>query len=126
MMFGKKPPPVVVPTAAANTPAEVPKRRFTDSLGKEGTLLGTGVKLVGDLKGSENVELAGNIDGSIELSATLVVTKSGCVEGDVVAENVVVEGQIKGDVRAKNRIELRDAAQVTGNLQAAAIAVAEG
>jgi len=90
------------------------------------SVLGADLTIQGDVKGKANVELSGTVEGSIDLSATLIVLKSGTITGDVQAHNVIVQGTIKGDVVAKEKIELRDACQVTGNLQAASIAIAEG
>lgn len=120
-MFGKKTPE---PTPTPTTEHE--KRRFTDNLPNIMTTISSGVTLHGDLKGSENVELNGKIDGNVILEATLLVNKGGKVVGDVTAQNLIVDGEIQGDIVVKQKIELRDACRVTGNIQAGGIAIAEG
>lgn len=122
-MFSKK--PAATPATTA-TPTEQEKRRFTDNMSQAATSFGNGITLAGDLKGTENVELRGTVEGKVNLDATLLVCKGGTVQGDVIVKNIVVEGTVKGDIIAKEKIELRDACQVIGNLQAGSIAISEG
>ena len=121
-MFSKKPTPPVVTT----TTPQPENRRFTDNLGGQVTNIGNDITVRGDILGKDNVELSGKIEGNVNLESTLTVLKTGSVTGDVLAQNVVILGTVKGDVQAKHKIELRDACQVTGNLQAGTIAISEG
>ena len=48
--------------------------------------------------------------------ATLSVSDSGVVEGSVAVPNVVLNGTVKGDILAHDRVELGATARVTGNV----------
>jgi cytoskeletal protein CcmA (bactofilin family) len=126
-MFGKKASNnPTTPSSTPTSPMDQEKRRFTDNLPNGMSNFGSAITLHGNLKGNENVELSGTIEGNVELEATLLVCKSGKIVGDVVVQNLIVDGEVHGDVVAKQKIELRDACRVHGNLQAAGIAIAEG
>jgi cytoskeletal protein CcmA (bactofilin family) len=128
-MFGKKQPPIQSSDAPStdSTPAtDQEKRRFTDRMGMSTTNIGAALTLTGDLKGKENVQLMGTVEGRVDLDATLIVFKEGTVNGNVNVLSIIVEGTIKGDIIAKEKIELRDACKVTGNLQAGSIAISQG
>jgi cytoskeletal protein CcmA (bactofilin family) len=47
----------------------------------------------------------------------LSISERGCVEGSVVVPHVVLNGTVKGDVRATERVELGPKARVIGNVQ---------
>ena len=47
----------------------------------------------------------------------LIISERGCIEGSVVVPHVVLNGTVKGDVRATERVELGPKARVIGNLQ---------
>ena len=49
--------------------------------------------------------------------AVLSISERGCVEGSVVVPHVVLNGTVKGDVRATERVELGPKARVIGNVQ---------
>jgi cytoskeletal protein CcmA (bactofilin family) len=47
----------------------------------------------------------------------LSISERGCIEGSVVVPHVLLNGTVKGDVRATERIELGPKARVIGNVQ---------
>ncbi len=47
----------------------------------------------------------------------LSISERGCVEGSVVVPHVLLNGTVKGDVRATERVELGPKARVIGNVQ---------
>ena len=84
------------------------------------TLIGAGTRIIGDVQftGGFHVDghIKGNVDAPPESGATLSVSDSGVVEGSVAAPNVVLNGVIKGDILAHERVELGATAKVTGNV----------
>ena len=85
------------------------------------TLIGAGTRIIGDVQFSGGFHLDGHIKGNVdappESGATLSVSDSGVVEGAVAVPNVILNGTVKGDVRATERIELGPKARVIGNVQ---------
>ena len=75
---------------------------------KEFALIGKSVVIKGELSGSEDIYIDGQVDGSIELKGNnLTVGPNGQVKANVNAKGVVVQGKLEGNIRASERAELR-------------------
>ncbi len=68
----------------------------------------------------------GNVDAPADSGATLSVSDSGVVEGSVAVPNVILNGTVKGDILAHERVELGATARVTGNVYYALIEMEMG
>jgi cytoskeletal protein CcmA (bactofilin family) len=94
------------------------------------TLIGAGTRIIGDVQftGGFHVDghVKGNVDAPPDSSATLSVSDSGVVEGSVAVPNVVLNGSVKGDILAHDRVELGATARVTGNVYYALIEMEMG
>lgn len=80
----------------------------------------------GELNTAGTVRVDGRVDGTRHRADTLVVGGEAVVVGDVEARDVVVGGEIRGNVIATGRIEIQANASVTGNIRAAAMVLEEG
>lgn len=90
------------------------------------TIIGKSVQVVGDLAGSEDLVIDGELQGTVRLSgARLTIGPSARVRGDVGARDVVVLGRLEGDIRATGRVELRASAAVLGNIYASGFSMEE-
>jgi cytoskeletal protein CcmA (bactofilin family) len=93
----------------------------------EFALIGKSVVIKGELSGSEDLYLDGQVEGSIELrNHSLTVGPNGTVKANVVAKGVIVQGKLEGSVSASERVELRQSAVVTGDLSAQRVSIEEG
>ncbi len=90
--------------------------------------IGKSVIIKGDLIGEEDVHLDGQIaEGSVQLlNNRLTVGKSGKVKASIRAREVDVHGTVNGDVEASDRIFIRAAANLIGDLKAASISIEDG
>ena len=89
------------------------------------TVIFDGIHIVGDVRGSHNYYLNGALEGTIELSALLIIGKSGVFKGEAKAENVIVEGEFEGNLTAKERVEIRDEGKFVGDILAPAVLVSD-
>lgn len=84
------------------------------------TLIGKGATIHGNVEfeGGLHVDgfIKGNINGDNDAATLLSVSDKGCVEGTVTVAQVMLNGTVRGDVRASERIELGENARVTGNV----------
>ena len=83
------------------------------------TLIAPHTEVVGDIKFSDQLYVAGKVSGNVVASsdkATLVVSEEGCVAGEVRVPNIIINGLIEGNVYASNKVELAPQAKVKGNL----------
>jgi cytoskeletal protein CcmA (bactofilin family) len=90
------------------------------------TVIGKAVKIVGDLSGSEDLVMDGELEGTIRLpNSRLTIGPAARIRGDVAAKDVVIQGRLEGDVRATGRAELRATALVLGNIFAGTLSIEE-
>jgi len=84
------------------------------------TLIGRQTEILGDVHFSGGLHVDGRIKGKViangEKAASLSVSESGAVEGDVRVPNIVLNGTVCGDVHASEKITLAAKARVTGNV----------
>jgi len=91
------------------------------------TVIGREIKFRGDISGSTDLLVDGDVDGVIRLpAARLTVRAEGRVHAKIVAQVVVVIGLIEGEIRATGRVELRNGATVLGDIFAARLSIEEG
>jgi len=94
--------------------------------GEGTTVIGKSVRIVGDLSGSEDLQLDGELQGTIQLPGSrLTLGASARVHGDAIAQEVIVLGRVEGDIRAKGRVELRASSVVQGNIYAGTLSMEE-
>ena len=88
---------------------------------------GETIVIKGEVTASEDVTVAGRIEGSIRIDGcSLTVMPGANVLADVHAADVIVAGEFAGTLTADRRIELRATAVAEGDFEAPAIAVADG
>lgn len=93
----------------------------------EGAHIGKSVVIKGELSGSEDLYVDGNVEGNIELrNNSLTVGPNGKVKANVSAKTVVIQGKLHGSVNASERVDLRMSAVVTGDVTTQRIAIEEG
>jgi cytoskeletal protein CcmA (bactofilin family) len=94
------------------------------------TLIGAGTRIIGDVQFAGGFHVDGHVKGYVDApadsGATLSVSDSGVVEGSVAVPNVVLNGTVKGDILAHDRVELGATARVTGNVYYALIEMEMG
>ncbi len=83
-------------------------------------------EIEGRLKFIGTLIVNGKLRGEIFSSGTLLVGETAEVEGDVQVDIVIVNGQITGNVVARERIELRSGARMTGDIVTPALVLEEG
>ena len=89
--------------------------------------IGKSVIIKGELSGSEDLFIDGEVEGSIELKQNSVtIGPNGRVKAKITAKTVVLEGKVNGDIFGTERVELRGAAVVTGDIVTQRIVIAEG
>ena len=90
------------------------------------SLLSKKVKIEGEIQGDEDLHVEGHFKGSIKISGNIFVGQTGVVEADVEANNVIIQGQVKGNVLARRQLEIQSNGQLSGDCRAASIDIKEG
>ncbi len=86
--------------------------------------IGKTVVISGEVKGSEDLIVDGRVEGTVILSESrLTIGPSASVAADLTAKDILVLGQVKGNLVASGRVELRAGCQVEGDIRALRLAV---
>ncbi|HEX5137941.1 MAG TPA: polymer-forming cytoskeletal protein [Planctomycetota bacterium] len=99
---------------AAGTPVEFP------------TVIGADAVFKGELHFEKGVRVDGRIEGKVSTKGHLAVSQGGHLQADVEAGSIIVEGDVKGNLVAGDRVELRKSARLKGDVTASKLLVAEG
>lgn len=101
-------------------------RRTLDSLDGFSTSIGPDNKLKGIISGTGHSIILGTVEGDCDLDGTLVIGEGGAWTGNITVDNVVIAGEVTGDVVAKKKIDIVSTAKIHGSLTSPFIAIAEG
>ena len=89
--------------------------------------IGKAVLIKGELSGSEDLYLDGEVEGSIELrSHSLTIGPNGRVRANINAKDVVIHGKVDGNVRGSERVELKKSAVLNGDVITQRIVIEDG
>jgi cytoskeletal protein CcmA (bactofilin family) len=85
-----------------------------------------GSEFSGKLSFKDTVRIDGRFEGEIKSENTLIVGETGRVFAQVKSGDVIVSGEVKGDIIATSRVTLHRTARVNGNITAVKLAIEEG
>jgi cytoskeletal protein CcmA (bactofilin family) len=89
--------------------------------------LGASLKIKGEISGNEDLRLDSQFEGSISLGGfRLTIGPSSHVDGEIVAREVVVLGEVTGNISARDKLEIKKGSTVVGDLSTARIMIEEG
>jgi cytoskeletal protein CcmA (bactofilin family) len=89
--------------------------------------IGQSIRVKGEIVAREPFVVAGHVEGTIEVDQnTLTIADGAMVEATVTADSVIIQGTVKGDFAAVNKIAIQPTARVEGEFTAPTISVAEG
>src|SRR5215471_5996795 len=86
--------------------------------------LGKTVVIRGEVKGSEDLIIDGNVEGAITLAENrLTIGPNADVRADLSAKDVLIQGKLTGNIIATGRVELRAGSAVEGDVRALRLAI---
>jgi len=96
-------------------------------MGRTTSYLGSGLRIRGEITGNEDLRLDCKVEGLISIGGfRLTVGQSAHIEGDIVAREAMISGEVNGDIRACDRIDIAKSASIVGDLSTAKIVIEEG
>ena len=89
--------------------------------------IGKSIVVKGEVHGSEDLTIDGDCEGKIEIKDhVLTIGPNGKIKAQVFAKVVIVLGEIRGNVTATDKIDIRDSGSVDGDIVSPRVAIAEG
>ena len=115
------------PSDAVPGPPPLPAQELRRQFERERVQIGRSVILKGELTGSEDLAIEGQIEGKIELrDHVLTIGPNGKIHAQIFAKSVVVLGEVHGNITATEKVDIRDNGSVDGDITAPRVAIAEG
>lgn len=90
------------------------------------THVAVGTRLRGEVSGSTELLIEGEVEGEIRVDATVTIGTEGSVHGPIAAPTVRVSGSVVGSVVASDRVEVAPSGSVEGDISAPRVVIAEG
>ena len=90
------------------------------------SIIGTGMKVVGDIMAEGVVKVEGVVVGTVRAGRQVLVAKGGEVEGDIITKEAIVGGEVRGSIQAHERVEVQATSVVFGDITTRKLLVQEG
>jgi cytoskeletal protein CcmA (bactofilin family) len=128
----------VSPAAEGQTPTPAPAPRADPSVRSvagltaevvqpSGGIITSSLLIKGEIKGSDDLYIDGEVQGTIHLSnGRVTVGPHGKISADVDAREIIVRGIVTGALRGRDRVEIGSTGEVRGNIATSRIAIGEG
>ena len=124
---GAQPQAVTTPPPAEPVQARPTVSETQRGLERTHVNIGKSVVIKGELNGSEDLTIEGQVEGKIELRQNvLTIGANGKIKAQIFAKIVIVQGEVQGNITATERIDIRDNGSVDGDLSSPRIAIADG
>lgn len=84
------------------------------------SIIGPGMSITGDLVTEGTVRVEGRIEGTVRAGKAVIIGKSGEVIGEVITQDAVIGGRLRGTLVAESRLELQATSDIEGQIRAPA------
>jgi cytoskeletal protein CcmA (bactofilin family) len=114
--------------AIFNKPAADRPASRLDTPGAESSMsvIGSGMRVVGDIESNGVIKVEGIVDGSVRGARQLLLGKGGTINGDIHAVDAILGGTVVGTVVASERVEIQGTSSVEGDIHTKSMVVFEG
>jgi cytoskeletal protein CcmA (bactofilin family) len=121
-------PEVTPQTPADIPPAPAPVRHGASSADRKNaeSVIAAGLTIEGTIAGNGDVRIAGQFKGDVNVQGSLTIEAGAKLVGGVRASNVVIDGELEGNIDAATKVELRSTGVLNGNLNTGSLTVAAG
>lgn len=104
------------------------RRLHEDALGVAGaeTIIGTGVKVHGNLTSQSDITIDGNLEGSISAEGSVTIGVNAQIKANITATSVVVAGLVNGNITTEGEASILETGHVEGDIKAGGLAIATG
>lgn len=105
----------------------MPARSYDPEVPRGAATIGKSVLIKGQILSKEDLVIDGNVEGSVEAQENrITIGPNGRVIANIKARDVVVLGQLKGNIEASGRVEIRKGANLIGDIRYSKISIEEG
>jgi cytoskeletal protein CcmA (bactofilin family) len=89
--------------------------------------IGASIRIKGDVSGDEDLIIQGNVEGTVELKGhSVTISQSGNVRANINAKQIIVEGELTGDMNGEEKVIIRETGNVHGNIVSPRVTLEDG
>ncbi len=115
------------PSTQAHAAQAPSGRKQAPPRGGAAAVIGPSITVKGDVSGDEDLLILGKVQGTVNLAQhNVTIGSSGKVKADVRGKNLIIEGEVDGELKAQEQIVLRHTARVEGSISAPRVALEDG
>lgn len=111
---------------APSVPAPVTVHRPEPNPARQTASIGPSMHIKGEISTHEELLVDGDVEGSLESHSLLTVGPNGKVRANIKAREVVVFGQVRGNVEVSEKIAIREQGSLVGDIKTAGISIDDG
>jgi len=90
------------------------------------TIIADDIEITGSIKCASNIQIDGKLNGDLACTGDAVLGHSGSVKGNLNVNSITVQGQVNGNITAKDKIDLKSTARITGDIRSKRLTVEDG
>ncbi|MFB6099441.1 MAG: polymer-forming cytoskeletal protein [Salinibacter sp.] len=98
----------------------------TSTVQDQVNLVGEGTVFEGTVRAKSDVRASGRIIGTLEVEGKTMIAENGSVEGEIIATNADIAGQVEGEIHVEELLVLKSTARVEGQIETDRLIVEEG
>jgi cytoskeletal protein CcmA (bactofilin family) len=92
----------------------------------EGSVIGQGTVVRGNVHGEGSLEILGRVEGDVSVSGDVTLGEQASVRGDISGARITIGGAVTGGLQGTEAVVLEATAQVTGDISAPRLGIEEG
>ena len=97
------------------------------STSRTNAMIGSTITIKGDITGDENLLIEGKVEGTINLNnKDLTIGQSGRVHANITAKEIIIEGEVQGDISGNEKVIISKTGKVQGNIIAPRVKLEDG
>ena len=90
------------------------------------TMISKECELMGSLAAKGSLRVDGKVAGDVTTDGDVLVGEGGLIEGDIQAQNVILAGTVRGNLKLTGKLELYPTAHLTGDVKVAVLNISDG
>ncbi len=105
---------------------EKKEESFSQDLQSVETIVGSSVKLKGNLKSDGDININGSVSGDVKTKSSIQIGTSANVVANIKAKNIQVSGIVQGNIEAKETLQISETGKVYGDINVGVLSVSPG
>jgi cytoskeletal protein CcmA (bactofilin family) len=92
----------------------------------QSNIIGKGTSITGDIESAGNLRIDGKLKGNIKCKSKVALGEGSVVEGNIVAQNAEIQGEVLGIIDVSDVLILKNTAKVSGDIRTVRLVIEDG